>query len=420
MNNIHNKNDSWYGLDGFKLIAQKTSEMIDINQSYYFSDDGSPLYFPLECLQLITLALGRINTHSPKKRTVILPKREIERALGKGITDDSLTRWKNILGRQIEINSWSNHTVSIFEESFFGKTEFEGKDCVKCLVLSFSEVATNYVFNVDTLGYAKIHANITSSFRSRYSFVLYDYLVKNLGLKFQKNEKEWTVSIDNLCHQMCYRYDQNFSYKKFHKGALDVAIKEINEKTNLAVTYERQLHWRRVVAVRFKVKRKANTADRVGAKIQPLSEEAIRMYLNKEDIFLLLRHHIPTISHKDAESIYDLLEKKTAITEDEPAEQFHERMISNFKQCLDKLKQCKKNPVKFLESCIDNHIINGKFNPIFSKVSYKTNPRKSGKEAGITLDPPDDECKSEPVIETEEFSDSILDMFEEDDDEDDL
>lgn len=97
--------------------------------------------------------------------------------------------------------------------------------------------------------YTLTDLTITSKFKSGFSWTLYDYLKAHYGNWFKKISKEALMKMFNVEDRATYQR----STSEFKRGVLDVAIKEINQHTELDVWYTEKktgnkitgfiLHW---------------------------------------------------------------------------------------------------------------------------------------------------------------------------------
>lgn len=97
-------------------------------------------------------------------------------------------------------------------------------------------------------GFTRYELAAALTLSSVYSQKLYELLSRWL------NKKEWHVPIQEL--QLLLNA-QKYKYGDFRIHCLDVAIKELNEKTNLTVSWEAEKDSRSVTAILFKINSKA-------------------------------------------------------------------------------------------------------------------------------------------------------------------
>ena len=85
--------------------------------------------------------------------------------------------------------------------------------------------------------------------RGKYTIRLYELLKSYLWLG------EWTIELDKLKEIIqCFKYEE---YKEFNRNVISYAIKEINDCTDLQISYETKRKGRRVEKIKFKINEKS-------------------------------------------------------------------------------------------------------------------------------------------------------------------
>ncbi len=129
-------------------------------------------------------------------------------------------------------------------------------------------------------GFTKYSLTAALTLTSIYSQKLYELLSR------WKDKKEWFVSLDELKTLLNAK---NYAYPQLKQKCLDRGIQEINQKTDLQVTWEPEKTGKSVTAIRFFIKSKA-VAERDDAKeavneelkqISQLSPGQISLYTQK-------------------------------------------------------------------------------------------------------------------------------------------
>ena len=112
-------------------------------------------------------------------------------------------------------------------------------------------------------------ANLSSSYAMR----LYEFCVQHLD---KKKGKGWLdISLDELRFRLGLLPTEYNRMGDFKKGVLDLAVKQINEKTDISVDYEQKKQGRTIVGFRFEFKqkaKKAQTKQAITHKKEPESE----------------------------------------------------------------------------------------------------------------------------------------------------
>lgn len=203
-------------------IVEKADSLI------FMADDP----FERSQLLLLDLYLSKINARNPEDRTVIFSKKSLEEFSGKiQIKPKTIDKQIDALMRPVTISN---------EEGEWDKTVlFSNSRCFKdndgkwYISLTCSPEAKKYFFNIETIGYIKYRINNIIHLTSKYSIFLFMCFVKN------SYRGTWEVSVDKLREQIhCTgAYCRNFN--EFNKEILSKCMKEINEKTDISVSYTR-------------------------------------------------------------------------------------------------------------------------------------------------------------------------------------
>lgn len=93
--------------------------------------------------------------------------------------------------------------------------------------------------------------------KSAYSIRVYEMLKSYEGY-CKETKKPWVVEVDNLKAQLMAEHYKEFN--RFRQRVLDIAVKEINDFTDIHVTWEPVKDGNRVVRLRFMVKENKNLA----------------------------------------------------------------------------------------------------------------------------------------------------------------
>jgi len=104
---------------------------------------------------------------------------------------------------------------------------------------------------VSPIVYAKIQLLIQAQFRSKYTLIMYEFIIDELSRKREKTLKVET-ELENL--RKVLQYDG--AYRSLNNDVLKPSIKEINEKTDVEVSIDTVKKGRRVVGIVFEINRK--------------------------------------------------------------------------------------------------------------------------------------------------------------------
>lgn len=225
-------------------------------------------------LKILDAYLARINSHNPDKRTVKLEKGELERYLGVSrILKDDLNKRLRHLFQVIEVKDETKRKgfklINLFEEADAEQDE----NGLWQVTLTCTPSAREYVFNIDNIGYLRYRLKNVIYLTSRYSYILFLYLVDN---RFRKS---WTINLVELRDLLNCTADTYSQYYRFNDLILKKCFKEINEKTDLNYTYEPVKKGRKVSDIRFTVETLSDNAqltfDEIVEQEQPYSSEPI-------------------------------------------------------------------------------------------------------------------------------------------------
>ena len=203
--------------------------------------------------KILDAYLARINSHDPEKRTVKIEKGELERILGiSRILKDDLTKRLRHLFQVIEVKDENKcHGFKII--SLFEKAEAEqDEEGLWQITLTCSSSAREYIFNIENIGYLRYRLKNIVNLTSRYSYVLFLYLLDN---RFRKS---WTIDFSELKTLLNCNADTYKQYYRFNDLVLKKAHKEIEEKTDIRFSYEPVKKSRSVSALIFTVETHAD------------------------------------------------------------------------------------------------------------------------------------------------------------------
>ena len=203
-------------------------------------------------LKILDAYLARVNSHSPEKRTVRLEKGELEQLLGVSrILKDDLNKRLRHLFQVIEVKD-ENKTQGFKLINLFEEADAEQDDNgLWQITLTCTLSAREYVFNIENIGYLRYRLKNVVNLTSRYSYVLFLYLVDN------RFRKKWKIDLDELKTLLNCNADTYTQYKYFNDLVLKKCHKEIEDKTDIRFSYEPVKRGRSVTALEFAVEKYA-------------------------------------------------------------------------------------------------------------------------------------------------------------------
>lgn len=219
-------------------IVQKSNPLVGLWQSD----------LTLAEFKILDTYLSRIDSHHPERRVVEFEKGELEKLLGvqKINTTDLKARLKHITGSVVEIpdNSIKRgfRLITLFEEAV-AEQDDQGFWKIR---LECTQKAMRYFFNVESLGYLRYGLHAVTCLRSRYSYILFQYLEKNRHMHLS-----WKIDVNDLRTILNATEEVYQDFKYFNAKLLKLCHKELNEKTECHFDYEPIKKGRRVSAIRF-------------------------------------------------------------------------------------------------------------------------------------------------------------------------
>jgi len=235
------KNVNYTGLgrddkDSQEWLIQKVKPLTTLSQTS----------MTLSEFKIFDAYLSRIDSHKPEERYVQFEKGELEKLLGvKKINKADLTkRLRNLF-----------QTLEIYDErkprgftliALFAKAECEqDEDGLWKVNLACTAEAMEYIFNIENIGYLRYRLRNVINLTSRYSYILFLYLLDN------RWRKTWSIALNDLKQLLNCTADTYNEYKRFNDLVLKKCYKEVNTKTDCHFEYEPLKRGRRVVEIRF-------------------------------------------------------------------------------------------------------------------------------------------------------------------------
>ena len=223
--------------------ANNKEQLITFESSIKKSNEMSmaKLNQGLDLNQMQLLAYAIYSTQQDGKTNFIKADFEKEFNLTRYNTEDAYADSSKISLLQFSTQDLENKKFSFF--NVFSSIEYdEGNFTFKW--------NSDFIPHILKLkNYTLTDLTITSKFKSGFSWTLYDYLKAHYGNWFKELSKEGLMKLFNVEERMTYQR----STAQFKRGVLDVAIKEINEHTELDVWYTEKktgnkitafvLHW---------------------------------------------------------------------------------------------------------------------------------------------------------------------------------
>lgn len=212
--------------------------------------------FELGELKILDTYLSRINSHDSNCRTVTFTKSEYEELMGfKNADIRTLKKYtKSMLSKVIELPMPDGYIqFTLFTKSVCKKNEYDQQ----IIELTCSEDAKTIFFNIEKLGYLRYELKNILTLTSKYSFLLYLYLLKN------RYRADWIIPLQELREQYLDVKNSDYykEFKRFNNEILKKAVKEVNEKTDIKFSYENKKTGRRITDIRFQLIQEFNEVE---------------------------------------------------------------------------------------------------------------------------------------------------------------
>jgi plasmid replication initiation protein len=187
--------------------------------------------FTLGEYKVLDTYLSRINARDEKNRTVRFTKEEYEQLMNiKQARPEDLEKsvsslMKHIVTVPLGNGEWKKYTL--FSVSSFTKDKKTEQWWVE---LTCTEEAKKLFFNIETIGYLHYQLKNIINLSSKYSVLLYGYLLDR-----RKRGLQWSVSVEYLKKYVfqCDEVETYAKYKRFREFVLEKSLQEVNEKTDL-------------------------------------------------------------------------------------------------------------------------------------------------------------------------------------------
>lgn len=209
-------------------------------------------------LRLLEVYLSRINPRDPETAVVSFTLAEYSNFLGIKINSKNIrAQVRHFVSNVVEIPDPDNpHSFSIYPLFQQASVVFDPKTVNFTITLICNPELRPVFFDIAEKGYVKYRLKYTATMKSQYSILLYSMLRDFFGRGVNAPE----ISIAKLREQLGAKEKSYDEYRYFRKRVLEVACPEINDKTDLHVTYEKQMVHGRVMSVKFKISPKEHIA----------------------------------------------------------------------------------------------------------------------------------------------------------------
>lgn len=187
-------------------------------------------------------------------------------------------------------NALKSACDSLFERRFSYVDRYKGDRLIKrvrwvselgyvenrgLVLINLSDTVISLISRLENQ-FTKYHLNQVSGFKSKYSIRLYELVVKWLA-----NTVTQKYEVLDLREKLGLDSSEYKTMSLFKVNVLDKALKEINEKSDLEVSYTQFKVGRTITHIQFKIKIKAISTNKPKAKIKPLTAKQVDMFSDK-------------------------------------------------------------------------------------------------------------------------------------------
>lgn len=207
--------------------------------------------FSLGELKVLDTYISRINSRDPSHRTVRFSKEEYEKLMGiERMRPERLNKYIiQLQGRVVVVpdktayRGWRNYTL-------FNYSELAPDDNGQWWIdLTCSNEAKKLFFNLQGIGYLRYQLSNVINLTSKYSVLLYCYLLDN---RFRHT---WDIPLEQFQREVLRMTSEFYlsNYKNFNQQILAKALAEVNQKTDIEFSVSPVRAGRRIVALRWEL-----------------------------------------------------------------------------------------------------------------------------------------------------------------------
>ena len=203
--------------------------------------------FSLGELKILDTYISRINAADDTRRTVIFTKEEYEQLMGLTAANyRALAKHtEGLLGKVVTLEMPDKAFLKfvLFTKAYYHKDEY-GKPIIE---ITCTEEARDLFFCIGKYHYFSYALENVIKLTHKASYLLYVYIRHN------RYRGEWDIDLAELRDSVldCKGQESYQEYKVFKRDVLEVAVKEINKKTDCHFTYEAIKRGRKVAKIKF-------------------------------------------------------------------------------------------------------------------------------------------------------------------------
>lgn len=253
-------NISGIGNHPTKALVEKSRPLLSLSKTH----------MTLAEFKILDAYLARINSHNPDAETVTFEQGELENYLGVSrFLRKDLDERLVALMHPIDISTETNeiNRIVLFYRAHAKRDTETGLWTIQ---LTCTPDAKKYIFNIDNIGYLRYRLKNVVNMTSRYTYIMFLYLLDN---RFRKT---WIVQLDDLKEILNCTAETYSSFKRFNDLVLKKCQKEIHTKTELQYEYIPIRKGRKIHSVQINI---ITVSDELKQIDEEYGNEALQLYL---------------------------------------------------------------------------------------------------------------------------------------------
>lgn len=240
-------------------------------------------------LKILDTYLARINARDPETKLVRFTKGEYERLMGlKQIKAPQLKKYTQaMLGKVVTI-PYGKRGYEQYTLFTHARCDQDPETLEWTVELGCNEKLEQVFFNIEEAGYLRYRLRNILPLTSKYSVLFYLYFKDNIF------RQTFEISLRELREKLGVEDNKTYeSFKYFKRDIIDKCVTEINDLTDIDISYERKTRGRLTVGLVFNVKSKPRLLDDGMEQLELFDEEipdeALEALEQEDDIIAFYR-----------------------------------------------------------------------------------------------------------------------------------
>lgn len=315
-----------------RLVVQKTRYIIDMCRKLTLSES-----------KLVDCYLAKINSRDPNSKEVELSMRELEDLWNVSELKPSEVRKhiENLMGDTLLVKGDVRSKEKVTQTNFFAETTSFRDDSGRWVVrLVCTDEALPYIFDIEDLGYVKYELGDVMQFRSKYTYLMFLYILRNAF------RRDWVISIEKLKeHIGAADVERYAEFKFFNSEVLKKTHADILKSGSVVYQYILKKQGRSYSHVEFKV---ITVLGEVARK-----READKISLEKAPLLSLQTVTEGALSENELKEVVALLRKYGMVDE--------HQQVNYLSDCMERLnaQPSVKYKARYLMKLIENDYADG-------------------------------------------------------------